>query len=71
VNPEFIPSLEEKGLIISARSEMHNLVEMIELKEHPWFVACQFHPEFTSKPKNGHPLFNDFVNTAVKLKGKK
>ena len=71
VNPEFTPSLEEKGLIISARSEMHNLVEMIELKEHPWFVACQFHPEFTSKPKNGHPLFNDFVNTAVKLKGKK
>ena len=71
VNPEFIPSLEENGLIISARSEMHNLVEMIELKEHPWFVACQFHPEFTSKPKNGHPLFNDFVNTAVKLKGKK
>ena len=71
VNPEYVPMLEEKGLIISARSEMHNLVEMIELDNHPWFVACQFHPEFTSKPKKGHPLFNDFINTAVKLRGKK
>ena len=71
VNPEYVPLLEEKGLIISARSEMHNLVEMIELDNHPWFVACQFHPEFTSKPKKGHPLFNDFINTAVKLRGKK
>ena len=62
------PKLEKKGLVISARSEMHNLVEMIELKDHPWFVACQFHPEFTSKPKKGHPLFNDFIKTAVKLK---
>tara|TARA_B100000475_G_scaffold91334_2_gene66021 strand:- start:3400 stop:5040 length:1641 start_codon:yes stop_codon:yes gene_type:complete len=70
VNPEYVPMLEEKGLIISARSEMHNLVEMIELDNHPWFVACQFHPEFTSKPKKGHPLFNDFINTAVKLRGK-
>ena len=71
VNPEYVPLLEKKGLIISARSEMHNLVEMIELDDHPWFVACQFHPEFTSKPKKGHPLFNDFINTAVKLRGKK
>ena len=71
VNPKYIASLEDKGLIVSARSEMHNLVEMIELNDHPWFVACQFHPEFTSKPKKGHPLFNDFINTAVKLRGKK
>ena len=71
VNPEYVPLLEEKGLIISARSEMHNLVEMIELDDHPWFVACQFHPEFTSKPKKGHPLLNDFITTAVKLRGKK
>ena len=71
VNPEYVPLLEKKGLIISARSEMHNLVEMIELDDHPWFVACQIHPEFTSKPKKGHPLFNDFINTAVKLRGKK
>ena len=71
VNPEYVPLLEKKGLIISARSDIHNLVEMIELDDHPWFVACQFHPEFTSKPKKGHPLFNDFINTAVKLRGKK
>ena len=71
VNPEYVPLLEKKGLIISARSDMHDLVEMIELDDHPWFVACQFHPEFTSKPKKGHPLFNDFINTAVKLRGKK
>ena len=71
VNPEYISLLEDKGLIVSARSEMHNLVEMIELDDHPWFVACQFHPEFTSKPKKGHPLFNDFINTAVKLRGNK
>jgi len=54
-------------LVISARSDIHDLVEMIELKGHPWFVACQFHPEFTSNPKKGHPLFNDFVKKAVEL----
>ena len=58
-------------LIVSARSEMHNLVEMIELKNHPWFVACQFHPEFTSKPKKGHPLFNDFIKAAEIKRDKK
>ena len=52
-------------------SEFKNLVEIIELKDHPWFLACQFHPEFTSKPKTGHPLFNDFVSKAVELKEKK
>ena len=71
VNPDYVPMLENKGLIVSARSEVHNLVEMIELKDHPWFLGCQFHPEFTSKPKTGHPLFNDFIKTAVKLKKKK
>jgi len=44
------------------------LVEMIELPEHPWFVATQFHPEFTSNPRDGHPLFSDFVATARELK---
>ena len=71
VNPNYVPMLENKGLVVSARSEVHNLVEMIELKDHPWFLGCQFHPEFTSKPKTGHPLFNDFIKTAVKLKNKK
>ena len=63
----FRSELISKGLVISARSDIHDLVEMIELKGHPWFVACQFHPEFTSNPKKGHPLFNDFVKKAVEL----
>ena len=71
VNPSYIPDLEEHGLVVSARSEMHNLVEMIELENHPWFVACQFHPEFTSKPKKGHPLFNDFIRVAEVKRSKK
>ena len=66
VNPDYIDQLQEAGLIVSARSDIHNLVEMIELKNHPWFIACQFHPEFTSNPKKGHPLFNDFIKKAVK-----
>ena len=70
VNPEYLNLLEEKGLIVSARSDFHNLVEMIEIKNHPWFIACQFHPEFTSNPKTGHPLFNDFIKKAVELNGK-
>ena len=68
VNPEYIYELEKKGLLIYARSEIHNLVEIIGMKDHPWYLGCQFHPEFTSKPKIGHPLFNDFIKTAVKLK---
>ena len=68
VNPEYVSELEKKGLLISARSEIHNLVEIIGMKDHPWYLGCQFHPEFTSKPKTGHPLFNDFIKTAVKLK---
>ena len=70
VNPDYVESLEANGLIVSGRSEFKNLVEIIELKDHPWFLACQFHPEFTSKPKTGHPLFNDFVSKAVELKEK-
>ena len=71
VNPSYVPMLEKHGLVVSARSEMHNLVEMIELKNHPWFIACQFHPEFTSKPKKGHPLFNDFIKAAEINRSKK
>ncbi len=64
VNGELIGKVEEAGMVLSGRSEDGNLVEMVELKEHPWFVACQFHPEFTSTPQDGHPLFNGFVNAA-------
>ncbi|WED44551.1 CTP synthase [Legionella cardiaca] len=66
VNNQFLESLIQHGLIISGRSADGNLVEMIELQDHPWFVACQFHPEFTSTPRDGHPLFEQFVIAARK-----
>ncbi|WP_158774879.1 CTP synthase [Cobetia sp. L2A1] len=68
VNDQFVSALEEKGLIFSGRSVDNSLVEMVELPDHPWFVACQFHPEFTSTPRDGHPLFTGFVNAALNHK---
>ncbi len=64
VNNQFLPALEAAGLCISGRSQDGQLVEMIEIPDHPWFVACQFHPEFHSSPIHGHPLFSDFVRQA-------
>ncbi|MCO3086001.1 hypothetical protein FA240_08625, partial [Pseudomonas aeruginosa] len=61
---------EQAGLKISGRSGDGALVEVVEAPEHPWFVACQFHPEFTSTPRDGHPLFSGFVNAALKYSGK-
>ncbi|EIT68176.1 MULTISPECIES: CTP synthase [Hydrocarboniphaga] len=63
-NNNYRSTLTEKGLDIVGVSEDEELVEMIELPEHPWFVACQFHPEFTSTPRDGHPLFEGFVKAA-------
>ena len=60
-NNDYRDSLEKNGLIISGTSTDQTLVEVIELKGHSWFVGCQFHPEFTSKPTTGHPLFKAFV----------
>lgn len=65
VNESLIGELEAKGLIVSGRSVDGNLVEMVELADHPWFIACQFHPEFTSTPRDGHPLFEGFVTAAI------
>jgi CTP synthase len=72
VNNEYIARLEEAGLHISAVSAGEGLCEMIELSqtEHPWFVACQFHPEFTSTPRAGHPLFAAFIEAAAAFAGK-
>jgi len=67
-NNEFMTRLEEAGMIFSGINEEDNLVEMIELKDHPWFVAVQFHPEFRSRPTRPHPLFKDFVGAAIKQK---
>lgn len=64
VNNKYVDSLVEHGLIISGRSADNTLVEMVELADHPWFLACQFHPEFTSTPRGSHPLFKQFVLAA-------
>ncbi|WP_416884875.1 CTP synthase, partial [Marinospirillum sp.] len=71
VNNQFIGDLEKAGLIVSGRSEDLALVEMVELPDHPWFVACQFHPEFTSTPRDGHPLFTGFVQAALDHKAQR
>ena len=65
VNPEYVPLFEEKGLVISGKSPDRIFVEVIELPEHPWFLACQFHPEFKSRPYDPHPLFRSFIAAAV------
>ncbi|MHB1292251.1 MAG: CTP synthase [Sulfuricella sp.] len=67
VNNSLLPRLEQAGLRVSGRSVgFDDLCEMIELPDHPWFVACQFHPEFTSTPRDGHPLFKAYVEAAVR-----
>lgn len=64
VNNHWLKPLEQAGLKVSGRSLDGNLVEMIELPNHPWFIGCQFHPEFTSTPRDGHPLFTGFIEAA-------
>ena len=66
VNANYIEKLVENGLVVGGRSEDGELVEMIELADHPWFLACQFHPEFTSSPRRGHPLFSGFVEAGLR-----
>ena len=65
-NNTYMDKLTEAGLVISGQSADLSLVEVVELKEHPWFIACQFHPEFTSTPRDGHPLFESFIKAACK-----
>ena len=65
VNNHYLARIQQAGLRVSALSTQDVLCEMIELPGHPWFVACQFHPEFTSTPRDGHPLFKAFVRAAI------
>ena len=67
-NNKYLEVLEKSGLIFSGKSMDGRLVEFVELADHPWFLACQFHPEFTSTPRKGHPLFSGFVEAAAKYK---
>lgn len=67
-NNEYLKVLTDKGLVFSGINPQTNLAEIIELPEHPWFVASQFHPEFLSRPQKSHPLFNGFINAAKDYK---
>ena len=64
-NNDYLDRLQTAGLKIAGRSTDNSLVEVVEVDDHPWFVGCQFHPEFTSTPRDGHPLFTSFVEAAV------
>ena len=65
VNDNYVDRIEASGMKVSGRSVDQALVEMVEIQDHPWFVACQFHPEFTSTPRDGHGLFTAFVEAAL------
>lgn len=65
VNNTYLEKLESVGMIVSGENEKLNLVEVIELKDHPYFVACQYHPEFKSRPFSPHPLFKTFIEAAI------
>ncbi|QDQ87915.1 CTP synthase [Alcaligenaceae bacterium SJ-26] len=71
VNNVYVPKLEAAGLVISARTPTENLPEIMELPDHPWFMGVQFHPEFTSTPRDGHPLFSSYLNAAIELQAGK
>ena len=65
-NNDFLDRLKEAGMFISGTSPNGELVEIIEIGDHPWFLGCQFHPEFKSRPMNPHPLFRDFIGASLK-----
>ena len=68
VNNDYRGQLEEKGLFLAGLSPDQRFVEVVELKDHPWFVASQFHPEFKSRPNRCHPLFKSFVKACMDSK---
>lgn len=65
VNDNYIERLKQSGLTVSGLSADQSLVEVVEIADHPWFVACQFHPEFSSRPRGGHPLFSGYISAAL------
>ena len=71
VNPEYVPLFEEKGLMVSGKSPDRIFVEVVELPDHPWFLACQFHPEFKSRPYDPHPIFRSFIAAAIEYRRKR
>ena len=71
VNNEYRGRLEAAGLVLSGLSPDENLVEIVEIPDHPWFVACQFHPEFKSRPTDCHPLFRGFIRAALERRAQR
>jgi CTP synthase len=67
-NNKYLQTLEKAGLKIAGRNPKRDLVEIVELPSHPWFVGVQFHPEFQSKPRKAHPLFRDFIKASIARK---
>ena len=65
-NNAYREEFEKNGLVISGINDVNNLVEIIEIKDHPFFIACQFHPEFKSRPTRPHPLFDGFIKASIK-----
>jgi len=70
-NPDYEKVLTKAGLVISGKNPKHNLVEIVEIKNHPWFLGCQFHPEFKSKPLEPHPLFKAFIGASYAYRCKR
>ena len=70
-NPAYKDLLEQKGMAITGISPDNKFIEIVEIKDHPWFLGCQFHPEFKSKPLNPHPLFREFIKASYKKKMEK
>jgi CTP synthase len=70
-NNQFRQAMEEAGLVISGTSPDGELVEIVELKDHPWFLGCQFHPEFKSKPMDCHPLFREYIRAALRYRNQR
>jgi len=66
VNSEYIETLKKNGLVIAGKNPNLGLVEIIEVKKHPFFVGVQFHPEFKSRPLSAHPMFVSFIRSAIK-----
>ena len=71
VNNLYVPKLEQAGMLISARTPTEDLPEIMEIPGHPWFIGVQFHPEFTSTPRDGHPLFSSYIRAALENQNKR
>ena len=71
MNQKYLPALEEHGLRVAGKSPDGKFVEMVELPNHPWFIGCQFHPEYKSRPIEPHPLFVSFIRAALEEQERK